>query len=151
MSPKHALIALFLASGAAQAQPVTVAKSVPYAADSNATQAVRTECTLPADLPEAIKDAAGDKVTLSDAPGARHLKLEIGHVLGVGGPFTPKSMSVAGQLMEGDKVVGTFHARRQTTGGATCMALKKCASTLGKDIAAWLEAPAMDSKLGNAK
>ncbi|HUP90755.1 MAG TPA: hypothetical protein VM074_00795 [Solimonas sp.] len=144
-------LALATAALAAQAAAVKLAPTAPFAPDSNATDAVRAECQLTTQVPEAVKEAAGDSVELGEGGGGRVLKLRIGHVLGVGGPFLPKSVSIEGELVEGGKTVGSFHARRQTTGGATCAALAKCARTLGKDIAEWLAAPAMDSKLGNAK
>ncbi|MEW6168914.1 MAG: hypothetical protein AB1651_14645 [Pseudomonadota bacterium] len=144
---------LLCLSANAAAEPVKIARSVPFESPTTATEAVKNECGLPEQLPTWIEKAAGERVQLVDgAPsGGTTLKMKITHVLGVGGPFTPKSMSVDGELVENGKLVGSFHARRHTSGGPTCAALAKCAKSLGKDIAGFLAAPAMDAKLGDAR
>ena len=66
-------------------------------------------------------------------------------------------MTVTGTLREGGRAVGTFRAKRFTTGGVfagfkgTCSIIGRTTKVIGKDIAAWLENPGMDSKLGDAK
>ncbi|MFA5938328.1 MAG: hypothetical protein WC809_03140 [Sinimarinibacterium sp.] len=150
---RNVLWLLTAMSASAAAEPVKLGKAVPFESPATATEAVQRECGLPEQLATWVADAAGERVTLVDgeAKGGSVLKMKITHVLGVGGPFTPKSLSVDGELMENGKVVGSFRARRQTTGGATCAALAKCAKSLGKDIAGFLAAPSMDARLGNAK
>lgn len=150
---RNVLWLLTIVSASAAAEPVKVGKAVPFESETTATAAVQKECGLPEQLATWVADAAGERVTLVDGEpsGGSVLKMKITHVLGVGGPFTPKSMSVGGELTENGKVVGSFHARRQTGGGATCAALAKCAKVLGKDIAGFLAAPSMDAKLGDAK
>ena len=79
----------------------------------------------------------------------RVLRVTIEDVL-VGGFGGPKALTVAGELRENGKRIGTIRARRTTMGGpfgvfgGVCGMLRRCARTLGKDLAAWLEAPAMD-------
>ncbi|WP_348820407.1 hypothetical protein [Fontimonas sp. SYSU GA230001] len=150
---RNALWLLTVLSASAAAEPAKMSKSVPFESPTTATEAVQKECGLPEQLATWVADAAGDRVTLVDgeAQGGKVLKMKITHVLGVGGPFTPKSLSVGGELLDNGKVVGSFHARRQTSGGPTCAALAKCAKSLGKDIAGFLAAPSMDAKLGDAK
>ena len=134
-----------------------VARTIPIAASAGASGAVQQECQLQTRLPEAIAQAASD-VQLVDTPGksGRWLELEISEVHGPGGgPFSgPKWMAVTGQLHERGKVIGSFRAKRLSTGGfvkGTCATLGGCASAIGRDIAAWLQAPTMNAELGDAR
>jgi hypothetical protein len=131
---------------------IAIAAEVPFAAEASVTDAVRRECGLPEQVSSFVSNYAGDAVEVRKSPGGgKVLDMQITQVLGVGGPFTPKSLVVEGKLKEGGKVVASFRARRNTGGGPTCAALAKCAKSLGKDIAGWLDAPSMDAKLGDAR
>ena len=74
-----------------------------------------------------------------------------------GNAFTgrSKSLTVKGELREDGKVIGTFRARRSTSGGVfggykgNCAFFGRCAKTLGKDIVGWLQKPAMNSVLND--
>ena len=63
-------------------------------------------------------------------------------------------MTIEGKLMEGGKTIGSFTGQRGSRGGmmagltGTCYILERCARALGKDIAHWLKAPSMDSRIG---
>jgi len=149
-------LAALLAAPAAHAA-TQLAKSVPIATSAGASGAVQQECQLQARVPEAIAQAAAD-VQLVDAPSksARWLELEITEVHGPGGgPFSgPKWMTVSGKLHERGKVIGSFRAKRLSTGGfvkGTCATLGGCATAIGRDVAAWLQAPTMNAELGDAR
>ena len=147
-------LAALLAASAAQAA-TQVARSIPIAPSAGATPAVQQECQLQTLVPQAIQTAGGD-VTLVDAPGkgGRWLELSISevHALG-GGPFSgPKWMTVSGTLRDRGKVVGSFRAKRISTGvRSTCGSLAKIATVIGQDIAGWLAAPSMNAEIGDAR
>ncbi|MDJ0789643.1 MAG: hypothetical protein QNK05_22845 [Myxococcota bacterium] len=114
------------------------------------------ECAFQLKLPEAIANH-GDGVKLVNKVGGTGLHLEITdlHAPG-GGAFTgPKWATVLGELKRGGKVVGSFTAKRFTTGfgsfAGTCEIVAKLADTMGQDIADWLANPMQDSLLGDAK
>jgi hypothetical protein len=146
----------FAAATAASAA-TQIPRSVPIAASAGASGAVQQECQLQTRLPDAIAKAATD-VELVDAPNksGRWLELEISEVHGPGGgPFSgPKWMAVTGKLHERGKVIGSFRAKRLSTGGfvkGTCATLGGCATAIGRDVAAWLQAPTMNAELGDAR
>jgi hypothetical protein len=148
-----ALVCFVSAAGAA----TQLARSIPIAASAGASGAVSQECQLQTRVPEAIAQAASD-VQLVDAPSkaARWLELEISEVHGPGGgPFSgPKWLAVTGKLHERGKLIGSFRAKRLSTGGfvkGTCATLGGCATAIGRDVAAWLQAPSMNAELGDAR
>jgi hypothetical protein len=150
-----ALASLLFASTALAA--TQVARTIPIAASAGASAKVQQECQLQTRLPEAIAQAASD-VQLVDTPSksGRWLELDISEVHGPGGgPFSgPKWMAVTGHLHERGKVIGSFRAKRLSTGGfvkGTCATLGSCAQAIGRDVAAWLQAPTMNAELGDAR
>ena len=146
------MLLMLAATGVAAQDKIKIANQVPFAPEASVTDAVKKECGLPEQVSSFISNYASDVDVVDGEPkGGRVLSARITQVLGVGGPFTPKSLVVEGELKDAGKVVGTFRARRNTSGGPTCAALAKCAKSLGKDIAGWLESPSMDAKLGDAR
>ena len=146
---------------AAAAEPVQIQRSIPYASGSQATAAVREQCGLQTKVPDFIKQFAGEGVQLVDAINpkkGRVLKLEITEVFapGGGGMSGPKWMSVKGELFDKGKQIGSFRAKRYSTGGVfggykgTCAIIGRCSKTIGQDIASWLAAPTKDAELGDA-
>lgn len=143
---------------------VTIASSVPFDKNSQASDAVRKECTLDTRLPEFIEAQAkeqGIKVVRGSATPqgkGRVLVMEITHVLGIGGGAWsgPKSVTIEGKLYDNGKLIGSFKARRQSGGGAfagyksTCAILGRCIETLGSDVAEFLAKPRMNATLGDA-
>ena len=114
------------------------------------------ECAFQLKLPEAIANHS-DRVKLVNKVGGTGLHMQITdlHAPG-GGAFTgPKWATVLGELKRGGKVVGSFTAKRFTTGfgsfAGTCEIVAKLADTMGQDIANWLSDPMQDSLLGDAK
>lgn len=134
----------------------TTIAPVTYAEDAGVTKEVRAECELDKKLPEHIADhAEGLAPGAADASG-RVLSLEITQMMGAGGGVWsgPKQIVLSGTLAENGQVIGSFKARRTTTGGAwggykgTCSLLERCSEELGEDIGEWLHRPTMDAKLG---
>lgn len=113
-----------------------------------------TECLVQSGLPKAV--AAGNaKVVLAPRPSryGRVLTLKIVEFEGRSGGFFSgsKKMTVEGRLTEGGRTVGTFVAKQKATGSmSSCGMVNNAMTALGKDIGAWLDKPAMESKLGNA-
>ena len=150
-----ALASIWLATAAHAA--TQVASSIEISASAGASGAVQQECQLQTRVPTAIALAATDVLAV-DTPdkGGRWLELEITEVHGPGGGMFsgPKWMTVTGKLHQGSKVLGSFRAKRLSTGGfvrGTCATLGRCAQTIGRDIATWLKAPTMDAVLGDAR
>jgi hypothetical protein len=151
-----AALACCVAAAAASAA-TQIARSIPIAASAGASGPVQQECQLQTRVPQAIAQAATD-VELVDAPSksGRWLELEISEVHGPGGgPFSgPKWMTVTGKLHERGKLIGSFRAKRLSTGGfvkGTCATLGGCATAIGRDVAAWLQAPSMTAEIGDAR
>jgi len=153
---------LLLASAAGAESPgnVQVLRSIPFAAESGASQKVQDECRLQTKVPEFLSSYS-KSVVLVDGPlgrTGRVLKLTITQVNAPGGGAWSgsKSMSVRGTLTENGKEIGSFIATRYSGGGVfggykgTCGIVGRCAKAIAKDIAGWLENPAKDSRLGNA-
>ena len=149
------LASLLIASGARAG--VQVLRTLPFAPSAGASAKVQQECQVQTQVPAAIQEFGSD-VQLVDQPskGGRSLELSITemHAPG-GGPFSgPKWMTVSGKLHDRGKLIGSFRAKRLSTGGmvrGTCATLARCAQAIGQDIAAWLNAPTMDAELGDAR
>lgn len=143
----------------AHAEVVTIPSDVAYADGADVRDAIKQECELETLIPEYIERGARKsdiEIVLSDDPGSatgKVLQLEITYVLapGGGGFSGPKSVTVRGELRDNGEVIGSFQAARfSTRGSRTCTILDRCVRAIGEDIAAWLENPSMDAKLGNA-
>ena len=84
-------------------------------------------------------DSAGDKV----------LRVQISHVLGVGGGAWsgPKAITVLAELIDGGKVTHTTKINQWTTGGmfggfkGTCDILERSANAITKDLNKWVQNP----------
>ena len=156
------MIALAAPQSAA-AETVKIRRSIPYAANAAVPPAVRDQCALETKVPEFIQEAAGGSVELVDgAPNrlrGRVLELEITEVHAPGGgAFSgPKWMTVKGDLYDRGKAIGSFRAKRLSTGGAfggfkgTCAIIGRCSKAIGQDIAGWLGSPSANALLGDAR
>jgi hypothetical protein len=134
---------------------VQLARTAPILPTAGATGAVQQECQLQTLVPQAVQQAGAD-VTLVDAPAksGRWLELSISEVHAPGGGLFSGSkwMAVSGKLHDRGKVIGTFRAKRISTGArSTCATLGKIATVIGQDIAGWLAAPSMNAELGDAR
>ena len=142
---------------------VTIAASIPFGKNSNASDDVRKECGIQTRVPEFIENEAKSKgikvVRGAAAPQAkgRVLVMEVAHVLGTGGGAWsgPKSITIDGKLYDNGKLIGSFSAMRLSGGGAfggykgTCAILDRCSEALGTDVAEFLLKPVMNAKLGD--
>ena len=146
----------FLSVSAANAA-TQIARSIPFEASAGASGVVQQECQLQTSVPAAIQQAGAD-VTLVDTPAknGRWLELSISEVHAPGGgPFSgPKWMAVSGKLFDRGKMLGSFRAKRVSTGGfvrGTCSTLGRCVQAIGQDIAGWLAAPSLNAEIGDAR
>jgi hypothetical protein len=155
-----AACAAFLVSAAPVANPgrVKVLRSISFDGDA-APQKIQEECEIQHKVSHFL-DAYSDRVELVDGSlgeSGRTLELKITEVHAPGGgSFSgPKWMTVEGVLRENGREVGNFKATRYSGGGVfgaykgTCAIVGRCAKSIGKDIANWLENPQKDSALGN--
>jgi hypothetical protein len=150
-------LVLILASTAASAdEPLTILSPVSYKDGITVRDAVKAECDLLEKVPGFIEEFAkkNNSVKLvEDIAGAKGRVLKV-EIVNVGESGRGKSLTITGELREKGKVIGTITARRTSMGGpfgfgGVCRSLQRCAKTLGKDVSAWLEKPAMDVKLTN--
>jgi hypothetical protein len=131
--------------------------------DASIDPAVRESCKLDARLPFFLYQKINSKFevipakTPEDAADAKMLTLVIQNVQGdasSGAWFGRKGVTLRGTLRESGKVIGSFNARRRSTGGALgpfkdgCAIFERCAKELADDVAEWLEKPRMDAWLG---
>jgi hypothetical protein len=166
MTQLRAMIAVMaLAIGSpATAQQVSMLRTVPYAADAEVSAKVRSECVVLQDqLADFIREfgqAQGLQVQLLPdigGVGGRVLELEISDAVSMGNAFIghQKFTRVQGRLLEDGVEVGSFKARRNSSGGAfagykgSCSVLGRTVKALGKDIAGWLRNPSAGARLGD--
>ena len=143
---------------------ITIQKLAPYDPDLSVPAAVKLECELAKKIPaytEANAKGNFERIIVADkvsaaTPGQSLAMTIVGLGGAAGGVHTgTKHIIIEGTLWENGKVKGTFRAKRKTgvswgpgyTG--TCKLLDRCAKSLGKDVAKWLENPGKDSKLGD--
>ncbi len=149
-----ACLLVFASASATAGDALTIASPVDFKAGIMVSDAVKAECELLTKVPMYIKQFAEKTSSVKLAEGSigkkgRVLRVTIEDVL-VSGFGGPKALTIAGSLRENGKLIGTITARRTTMGGpfgaftGVCGLLSRCAKTLGKDLAEWLEAPAMD-------
>lgn len=160
-----AAVLLCLASGAAWAETVTMARDVPYAEGAEIQRKVREECVKLqgqlADFTREFGHEAGVQVQLADAvstegPG-RVLEVEITEAVSLGNPFIghQKYTRVKGALFEDGRRIAAFKGMRTSMGGAfggykgSCSVLGRTVKALGKDIAFWLADPKDGAELGD--
>ncbi len=123
---------------------------------------IRDECMLPQKLSGFIRDNAYSQYENIIVDGSRSssradvLNVQIVSLLAPkgGGWSGPKFVGIKGTLKRKGRIVGDFHGKRTSMGGAfgvfkrTCDILGRCTKTLGADIASWLQNPGKNSVLG---
>lgn len=131
--------------------------------DAQIDRTVRDTCKLDTRLPFFLQQELKKKFdvvaskTLDDAGDAKALSLVIQNVQGDtsgGAWFSRKGITVRGTLRENGKVIGSFNARRRSTGGVlglvtdSCAIYERCIKELAEDVAGWVEKPRIDAWLG---
>lgn len=158
------LAAAALAAGSVHAESITLARTAPYAADSEIASNIKSECQLTTQLPAYIAEYAeerrigtafAEQVSPSD-PG-RVLVVEIDEAISRGNAFIghQKFTRAKGALYQDGEEIGSFVAQRYSMGGAfagykgSCSVLGRTVKAIGKDVAEWLAAPTRDARLGD--
>ena len=154
-----------LATTAASAGEFKAQASVPYAEDSIIAGKIKSECTIDAQLPVALKRFAaegGNQVTLVpslDTSSGQVLRMEIINAESAGNAWIGhrKSVTVKGWLYKDGQQSAKFVARRNSSGGmgagfkGSCDVLERSVNAIGKDVAAWLQNPADGAQLGDLR
>ena len=154
-----------LAGNAIAADPITMAKPVPFADEAMIAGKIKKECDIQNQLAAYTEEYAREDQGLSitfvdsvqkDSPGMV-LDVQIKDAVSAGNPFLGhrKSTLVAGTLYRDGEIIGKFVGRRNSMGGAfagykgSCSVLGRTVKVLGQDIAKWLKSPTMDAQLGD--
>ena len=154
------VIALFCAMSASAAEDtIGIPRAVPIAENVDVSQAVRNECQLGEKVSTFLAQFASNVTVSDDATKGRYLRMEITEVVATGGGAWsgPKWMTVKGTLLENDKAIASFRAKRYSTGGAfggfkgTCSIIGRCTKAIAEDIANWLKSPVDGAELGDAQ
>ncbi|MEX3842337.1 hypothetical protein [Paraburkholderia sp. BR10882] len=140
--------------------PVLLETPVTYAPDASVVEQVRNEChvedMLTRHMGELLRklNRGGDGTVASqtNAAEARILRLQITHVMGVGGGAWsgPKAATVSADLIEGDKVVRHVKISRWSVGGVwggfkgTCSILDRTTIFIAKDLYRWVRDPSYE-------
>ncbi len=150
---------------------ITMGEAVPFASNASgeiglmspkagALRRIETHCDLERGLAVAIAQEArklGVAIAvvprIEDATG-RVLSIRIEGAVGqLGGAMSgTKSLTLRGELREGEVVIASFVAREQRTAltAGTCASLTQCGDKLARHIAKWLKKPVMRARLGSA-
>lgn len=139
------------------AEKVLLETPVKYSPNASVVEPVRRECKIEdmivrnvgTALSKRNADGKGTIGSGDDAGDAGVVRVQITNVFGVGGGAYsgPKAISVDAEMLKNGKVVRQVHLRRSSLGGfwggfkGTCSILQRCAVTLGKDIASWVDDP----------
>lgn len=148
-------------SAHASAQSLQVQRPVPYAADNDIADNIKTECKLNEQLADFVKQYAGGTVEFTSGPvdtaKGRALQLEISDAVSMGNAWMghQKYTKIKGTLYENGKKVASFKGRRNSMGGAfagykgSCSVLGRTVDALGSDIGEWLKAPKDGANIGD--
>jgi hypothetical protein len=159
------IIAAVMVATGAQAGDVSIARSVPYGAEAEVAEKVRTECVglqgQLADFTREFAAAKGVQVSLHDEVSAqtpgRVLLMQIDDAVSMGNAFIghQKYTRISGELYQDGERVAGFRARRNSMGGAfagykgSCSVLGRTVRALGRDVGDWLAAPVDGARLGD--
>ncbi|MBS1189149.1 MAG: hypothetical protein H6R10_941 [Rhodocyclaceae bacterium] len=130
---------------------------VTYHPNAGVVESVRSECQIESMLANRVGGAlqklnrrGGSTVEAgADPSGDNVLRVQITHVLGVGGGAWsgPKAITLTAELLENGKVVRQTKISRWNIGGAfgafrgTCSILDRAAETISRDLSRWVSDP----------
>lgn len=159
MKVPHKIGLLVLALGIsaiANSKDIAVTAKADFRDASIIPSKIRSECTdLGSSLAQSTKkylEEAGWQVALGEnaeiQKSGNAIKLEILNAVSAGNAFVGhhKSVTIAATLYKDGKLVDTYTATRDSGGGfaggfkGSCPVLYRCTTTLGSDIAKWLNA-----------
>ncbi len=142
---------------AAPSGPVSlVDREIPYLDAESADADFRKECDWNATMPSyLVKQSKGRVLAAGEGRSNLKLKLVTQTLRTAGGGMWsgPKWLVIEGTLADGDNVIGTFEARRQSIRGSMsgCTTVRELGQDIADDIVEWLDAPTRGAKLGDAK
>ncbi|MGE5491123.1 MAG: hypothetical protein ACM31P_07585 [Actinomycetota bacterium] len=152
-------LAILLAHAAAASAATSTRLETPvtYHPNAGVVESVRSECQLEDMLATRVGSALqrinkagnGTIEAGTDPAGSQVIRLQITHVLGVGGgAWTgPKAITVNAELLEDGKVVRQAKINRWSVGGVfgafkgTCSILERSADAIGKELVRWARNP----------
>lgn len=150
-------IGLFAYGTAASAANTLLEVPITYHPQASVAPHVKAECKIEDKLSQQIGtmlaklNRTGDGTVAAgvDTAGAALLRVQITHVLGVGGGAWsgPKAVTVDVDLLENGKVTRHTHINRWTTGGmwggfkGTCSLLDRNIAAIAKDLQSWVRDP----------
>ena len=153
------LLPLVFLSNASVALAGTTLLEVPvtYHPNAGVVAAVKQECQIETMLSTRVgtmlgklnKTGDGTIAVGLEAPDSAVLRLQITHILGVGGgAWTgPKAITLTAELLEGGKTVRQTKINRWSVGGvfgafkSTCTILERSADAITKDLSRWVQNP----------
>ncbi len=156
---KNLTIAIFLASMTLAGAHAATRLEVPitYMPTAEVAEGTKRDCKIESMLSSRIgpmlgklyKTEASTVNVGADAAGDKVLRVQISHVLGVGGGAWsgPKAITVLAELLEGDKVIYYTKINEWTTGGVfggfkgTCEILERSANAITKRLNEWVQNP----------
>ena len=155
---KRLLPVILLAHSSALLAATTLLEvPVTYHPNADVVPKVKEECQIEAMLANRVgammaklnKTGNGTLAAGSEAPDSALLRLQITHVLGVGGGAWsgPKAITVTAELLENGKQVRQTKINRWSVGGVwgafkgTCSILDRSAVAIGKDMYRWVRNP----------
>ena len=147
-----------VATSAGAGEIVLVPSTITYQKDDTANENIRRECTWNTTMPVYLAKESGGRVKVAEQSLDKVMDTKLVlvathlHAIGGGGWTGPKWLVLEGKLMEGDKLLGNFEARRQTIRGSmrSCGTLESLSEDIADDILEWLKAPGLNAKLGDA-
>ncbi|QNB13557.1 hypothetical protein G5S35_18230 [Paraburkholderia tropica] len=144
------------------ATPVLLETPVNYAPDASVVEQIKNECHIEDMLTQHVSKVLrkinhggdGTIAAQTDAGDARILRLQITHVLGVGGGAWsgPKATTVSADLIENGKVVRHTKINRWSVGGVwgafkgSCSILDRTTIVISKDLSRWVRDPSYEIK-----
>lgn len=133
--------------------------TIPYLDAESADEDVRRDCDWNRTTAAYLASESEGRVVLPGStakPTPRKrltLVTQTLHTVG-GGLWTgPKWVVIEGTLTEDGKTIGSFEGRRQSIAGSLsgCKTVRELGQAVADDILEWIDAPKMNSKLGDAR